>query len=329
MQRHRKAAFAALALASGAVYALAPLRASAGTYDTGGVEDPTSGTVIAVVPEAYAAPDQEAGWTVPQVRQHQAKLVMLSGAEANDPYAATNILQEYQYVGPHCYVIHDENFCVPVTDSATMSVGSSCGPDGCPPSSASINEDGAIEPDGYCGPTSAHNVLWAFGMNVDIYTIANAMGQYNNQGVGRGGWDGKKWWGEAAINDYSGSYNAYEWSTANTAGDLWYMVQSDIWDGVGPIFNIASYGYDPQTQSYRFPLPQYPESYNGYSPIRHYLPAFGYKPSYDIQVFDENNYLSSHFWDDNAGDMWAAAYMNFNNSQEPSSDGGVMPQVLW
>jgi hypothetical protein len=276
--------------------------------------------------------DQFDGFTTSMLLQYQAKLQRLQAVIASDPEAAVNIAEGL----PQGTVTNADG---------THTTATNCTESYCPPPSAGINEGTMIEPDGYCGPTSAANAVWALNQNSyfsgtqSIYDVANDMGEgsYNsNAGIDRGGWDKNRygsgrggWRGEMAINDYSngqygGQSNAYTWSNVDATG-IWNNTVADISGGVAPIYNISSVYYTKDKNGNRFnhyPLPQYPSSYNNGRAIYHYYPAYGYYQNYNIQVFDENNFLSNHFVVNSSNQLYWAIYGNGQFT-------GAAVQVLW
>ncbi|HZS16199.1 MAG TPA: hypothetical protein VFC09_16540 [Candidatus Dormibacteraeota bacterium] len=275
--------------------------------------------------------DQFDGFTTAMLTQYEAKLQRLQAVVASDPAAAVNIA---------------EGLVGSVATNASTATSSNCAEGQCPPPSASINEGAMIEPDGYCGPTSAANAVWALNQNSyfsgtqSVYDIANDMGEGSydaNAGIDRGGWDKNRygtnrggWRGEMAINDYSnGQYggsltNAYSWANVDSSG-LWNDTVADIWGGVAPIYNISSVYYTKDNNGHshaNYPLPQYPSSYNSGRPIYHYFPAYGYQQNYVVDIFDENNFLSQHFWRDSASQLYLASVGNGQYT-------GAQVQILW
>lgn len=137
------------------------------------------------------------------------------------------------------------------------------------------------EPNGYygyqCGPAVGHNALGAYGVNIAIGSgyYPNATGLTQDMQTTSSGTNRPPM--VTAMNKYE-SQNTYVWQNISLdwhygAGDVKYYTQVDIASYDSPVYNIETYGQDPQTGSFRYPFAQYSTD------IRHYVAAYAYTGS--------------------------------------------------
>lgn len=199
------------------------------------------------------------------------------------------------------------------------------------PITGSVPDYNDPEPNSYygyqCGPAAGHNALGAFGINYPIgtygksYPNADGLTQLMHTDTTNG--TGRTYM-PSALNAVDQRNNTYVWQNLGGSGDVAYYTTWDIWAYVSPIYNIRTYGYDPNTKSYRYPFSQYANS----PAFNHYVAAYAYRSSGGFISISDSAYLYSHTlsqrYEHTNGDIWAAIYDIYEWGGST-----LQPQILW
>lgn len=297
-----RSAFGRLGVACAFATALVFAATTTGLADNPGNTNGNAGT-------APSGPEQSALWTLAQAQSYSNKLAreqavnLAIGAPTNGPYRPAAL--------------------PPARLAGAVSPAF--------PISGSVPDYNNAEPQSYygyqCGPAAGHNALGAFGINYAIgtyglsYPHADGLTQLMHTDTTNGT---SRTYMPSALNAVDKGDNTYVWQNLGGSGDVAYYTTWDIWAYVSPIYNIRTYGYDPVTQSYRYPFSQYANS-----PVfNHYVAAYAYRSSGGFISISDSAVLYSHTlaqrYEHTNVDIWAAIYDLYE-----WGGSSLNPQILW